>query len=59
MEQLEPELERAKEEWFFWRDFASWRGTKRTNSTETRIQEALDDAERRYVRILSGVGHLN
>jgi hypothetical protein len=59
MDQLEPELERAKEEWLFWRDYAAWWATKCSNSTEPRIQEALDNAERRYVRILSDSGNLN
>jgi hypothetical protein len=56
MEQLEPELERAKEEWVFWRDYSAWWAAERSNSTEPRIQEALDNAERRYVRILSASG---
>jgi hypothetical protein len=57
--ELEPELERAKEEWLFWQDYASWWATERSSSTEPRIQEALDNAERRYVRILSDTGNLN
>jgi hypothetical protein len=56
MEQLAPELERAKAEWVFWRDYASCWAAERSNSTEPRIQEALDNAERRYVRILSASG---
>ena len=31
MEQLEPELERAKEEWLFWRDYATWWSTERSS----------------------------
>ena len=56
MDQLEPELERAKEEWLFWRDYATWWAAEHSTSTEPRIQEALDNAERRYVRIFSGAG---
>ena len=56
MEHLEKELEWVREEWLFWRDYAAWWATNRSNSTEPRIQEALDNAERRYVRILSASG---
>jgi hypothetical protein len=56
MEQLEPELERAKAEWVFWRDYAAWWAAERSNLSEPRILEALDNAERRYVRILSTSG---
>ena len=59
MEKLEKEIECAREEWLFWRDYAAWWATNHSNSTEPRIQEALDNAERRYVRILSDTGTLN
>ena len=59
MDQLEKEIELVREEWLFWRDYASWWATERSNSSEPRIQEALDNAERRYVRILSDTRTLN
>ena len=59
MDQLEKEIELVREEWLFWRDYAAWCATERSESTEPRVQEALDNAERRYVRILSDTRTLN
>ena len=59
MDQLEKEIKLVREEWLFWRAYATWWATERSNLTEPRIQEALDNAERRYVRILSDTRTLN
>ena len=59
MDQLEKEIKLVREEWLFWRDYAAWWATERSNSSEPRIQEARDNAERRYVRILSDTRTLN
>ena len=48
MNHLEPELEKAWEELSFWRDFAVWWKSDRSNVPEPRILEALYEAERRY-----------
>jgi hypothetical protein len=48
MNHLEPELEKAWEELSFWRDFAVWWKSERSNVPEPRILEALYEAERRY-----------
>ena len=59
MGQLEQERDKAWEELSFWRDFAVWWSAERSNSPEPRILEALENAERRYERVLSGTGNLN
>jgi hypothetical protein len=56
MDQLEQEREKAWEELSFWRDFGVWWETERSNSPEPRILEALENAERRYVRTFLALG---
>ena len=52
MEELESELELAWEEVSFWQDFAVWWNAERQRLPEPRIQEALENAWRRYERAL-------
>jgi hypothetical protein len=53
MDAIEPELEVAWQELSFWRDFAIWWNTERSDPSEPRILEVLENAERRYARALS------
>jgi len=48
MDHQDPELEKAREELSFWRDYAAWWDRVRGNATEPRIREALELAEARY-----------
>ena len=52
MEELESELELAWEEVSFWRDYVAWWATERSDSSEPRVQEALENAWERYERAL-------
>jgi len=42
------ELEKAREELAFWRDYAKWWNSEPGNPPQPRIAEALDLAEQRY-----------
>ena len=48
MKHQRTELEIAWGELSFWRDFAIWWKAERGNAPETRILEALYEAEKRY-----------
>ena len=52
MDQAHSELELAWEELTFWRDFAVWWKARHGNREESRIQEALGNAELRYERVI-------
>jgi hypothetical protein len=48
MDHGDRELEQAREELTFWRDYATWWSSETGNPPQPRIAEALDRAERRY-----------
>lgn len=50
MYKLEAELQTAREELAFWRDFTRWWQGRHTEQVEPRIFEILSDAERRCTR---------
>jgi hypothetical protein len=52
MDVTEPELQAAWEELSFWRDFVVWWGTARSDVSEPRLLDILEQAERRYARAL-------
>ncbi|CAA0090666.1 Uncharacterised protein [Halioglobus japonicus] len=52
MDTAQPELDAAWEELSFWRDFAVWWSAARSDSSEPRVLEILEQAERRYARAL-------
>ncbi len=48
MDHQDTELEKAREELTFWRDYAAWWGRVKGNAPEPRLSEALRLAEQRY-----------
>ena len=52
MDAIETELELAREELAFWRDFVVWWGRERDDTSASRLQAMLECAERRNARAL-------
>ena len=48
MDHQDTELEKAREELTFWRDYADWCRSVNGNAPEPRVREALAFAEARY-----------
>jgi hypothetical protein len=48
MDHQDAELEQAREELTFWRDYAAWWNRVPGSTQEPRIREALEVAEQRY-----------
>jgi hypothetical protein len=50
MDHMDSELEQAREELSFWREFERWWRAKQGHSEEPRIREAIENSEMRYLK---------